>query len=171
VPDVASARRIRALIDLTDLGPACTEADIERLCRRAVDHRPFVAAVCVWPRFVAQAARLLVGTGVKVATVVNFPSGGTDVAATLAETSLVLADGADEIDLVIPYRALLDGDVEVARSMVVAVRAGARAPQGDPRDRELPVTARGAFGCRSGHRRRSRLRQDLDRQDRSVSDS
>lgn len=129
MPDVASARRIRALIDLTDLGPACTEADIERLCRRAVDHRPFVAAVCVWPRFVAQAARLLVGTGVKVATVVNFPSGGTDVAATLAETSLVLADGADEIDLVIPYRAVLAGDAEVARAMVVAVRSAVPAPK------------------------------------------
>ncbi len=129
MPDVASARRIRALIDLTDLGPACTEADIEHLCRRAVDHRPFVAAVCVWPRFVAQAARLLVGTGVKVATVVNFPGGGTDVAATLAETSLVLADGADEIDLVIPYQAVLAGDAEVARAMVVAVRSAVPAPK------------------------------------------
>jgi deoxyribose-phosphate aldolase len=129
VPDVVSARRIRALIDLTDLGPACTEADIERLCRRAIDHHPCVAAVCVWPPFVARAARLLAGTGVKVATVVNFPGGGTDVAATLAETALALSDGADEIDLVIPFRALLAGDAEAARAMVVAVRAAVPAPK------------------------------------------
>lgn len=129
MPDVVSARRIRALIDLTDLGPACTEADIERLCRRAIDHHPCVAAVCVWPPFVARAARLLAGTGVKVATVVNFPGGGTDVAATLAETALALSDGADEIDLVIPFRALLAGDAEAARAMVVAVRAAVPAPK------------------------------------------
>jgi deoxyribose-phosphate aldolase len=68
----------------------------------------------VWPRFVAQAVARLAGTGVRVATVVNFPAGGTDVAATVTETTQALADGADEIDLVLPYHAFLDGDVACA---------------------------------------------------------
>ncbi len=85
-------------------------------------------AVCVWPAFVAQAAELLRGSGVRVATVVNFPDGGTEVDAVLDETTRALADGADEIDLVLPYRALLAGDLAAARSMVDAVRAAVPPP-------------------------------------------
>ena len=128
MPDASSARRIRALIDLTDLGPSCTAADVTRLCARAVDHEPHVPAVCVWPAFVAQAAELLRGSGVRVATVVNFPDGGTEVDAVLDETARALAEGADEIDLVLPYRALLAGDLAVARRMVEAVRAAVPPP-------------------------------------------
>lgn len=126
--DAAVVARIRGLIDLTDLDAACTPEAIERLCARAVDHRPSVPAVCVWPAFVAQASALLRGTGVRVATVVNFPAGGTDVAAVLAEVRAVLADGADEIDLVLPYREFLAGDAATAATMVRAVRAAVPAP-------------------------------------------
>lgn len=128
MPDASSARRIRALIDLTDLGSSCDAADVTRLCARAIDHEPYVPAVCVWPAFVAQAAELLRGSGVRVATVVNFPEGGTDIAAVLVETAGALADGADEIDLVLPYRALLAGDLAAARTMVDAVRAAVPRP-------------------------------------------
>lgn len=119
------------MIDLTDLDAACTPAAIDRLCARALARDPdvpAVPAVCVWPAFVAQAASLLQGTGVRVATVVNFPAGGTDVAAVLAEVRAVLADGADEIDLVLPYRAFLAGDVATAATMVRAVRGVVAAP-------------------------------------------
>ena len=84
--------------------------------------------MCVWPRFVGRAHRRLAGTDVAVATVVNFPDGGTDIAATVAETTQALADGADEIDLVLPYRAFLAGDVATAEAMVSAVRAAVQAP-------------------------------------------
>jgi deoxyribose-phosphate aldolase len=80
-----------------------------------------VAAVCVWPRFVAQAVRALADSPVRVATVVNFPAGGTDLDATVNETVGALRDGADEIDVVLPYRALVDGDVDGARRLVAAV--------------------------------------------------
>jgi deoxyribose-phosphate aldolase len=118
----AVARRAIGLIDLTDLGDAPTPADIERLCQRAV--AAGTAAVCVWPPFVAQC----VGAGVRVATVVNFPAGGEDVAATVAETATALDDGAAEIDLVLPYRAFLDGRVGDAAAMVTAVRAAVAEP-------------------------------------------
>lgn len=125
---VASARRAVALVDLTDLDDHCTPEAIDRLCRRASGRRGHTAAVCVWPRFVRQATTLLAGSPVLVATVVNFPHGGTDVAATVAETTQALADGADEIDLVLPYQALLAGDIASAEAMVSAVRAAVVAP-------------------------------------------
>ena len=118
----ALARRAIALIDLTDLSDAPTPADIDRLCARAA--AAGTAAVCVWPRFVRRCA----GAGVRVATVVNFPAGGEDVGATVAETAAALDDGAAEIDLVLPYRAFLDGRIADAAAMVSAVRAAVAEP-------------------------------------------
>ena len=118
----ALAARALALVDLTDLGDHTTPEATTELCRRAVGTYGSTAAVCVWPRFVRQSAGLLEGTGVRVATVVNFPAGGTDIDATVAETVGALAAGADEIDLVLPYHAFLAGDVAAAAAMLTAVR-------------------------------------------------
>lgn len=119
-PDVVAARRVLSLLDLTNLQDDCTEHDVLALCRRA--HGPYgsVAAVCVWPRFVSTARDALHGTDVLVATVVNFPHGGTNIEAVLAEIDSCLADGADEIDCVLPYRAFRDGDTESARRLLEA---------------------------------------------------
>lgn len=114
------ARRAIPLLDLTDLSESCDEPGIDALCRMA--RNAGVAAVCVWPRFVARAARGLQGSAIPVASVVNFPQGGEDVARTVEETRQALADGAREIDLVLPYRALLRGDMVPASGMVEAVR-------------------------------------------------
>jgi deoxyribose-phosphate aldolase len=116
----AVARRALPLLDLTDLGETCTETKIDALCRDA--RSGGVAAICVWPRFVAQGARLLKGTGIRIATVINFPAGGDDCARATDDTAEALRDGADEIDLVLPYRALLRGEAALARDMVEAVR-------------------------------------------------
>ena len=67
------ARRAIGLIDLTDLSDDHAPDGIDELCRRAREHG--TAAVCVWPEYVARCAELLAGSGVRVATVVNFPSG------------------------------------------------------------------------------------------------
>lgn len=114
------ARRALPLLDLTDLTETCTSDAVEALCARARTNA--VAAVCVWPRFVALAERALAGSDVRIATVVNFPDGADDTAAAVAETLAAIADGADEIDLVLPYRALLNGEAATARTMVMAVR-------------------------------------------------
>jgi deoxyribose-phosphate aldolase len=119
--DARIARRALPLLDLTDLSDACTEAAVAALCGAA--RASGVAAVCVWPRFVAQAARALSGSSVRVATVINFPGGGEDTVRAVADTREALADGAEEIDLVLPYHALRDGRPEAARAMVEAVRA------------------------------------------------
>ncbi|MGB9347451.1 MAG: deoxyribose-phosphate aldolase, partial [Ilumatobacteraceae bacterium] len=86
------------------------------------------AAVCVWPEYVATCAAQLAGAGVRVATVVNFPSGVEPIAEVEAATRRALDDGADDIDLVLPYEAFLTGDEERAGAMVSAVAALVDAP-------------------------------------------
>lgn len=116
----AIARRALPLLDLTDLSDACTEAMVDALCRKA--HAGSVAAVCVWPQFVSQAVAALRGSPVRIATVINFPAGGEDIERAVGDAGDALADGAGEIDLVLPYRAFLRDDIDLARAMVEAVR-------------------------------------------------
>ncbi|MBO6754880.1 MAG: deoxyribose-phosphate aldolase [Roseibium sp.] len=116
------AKRALSLVDLTNLNDGCTAADITALTARAVTPHGAVAAVCIWPEFVAQAVRELKGTGVNVATVVNFPDGGTETGKVVAETEQAIADGADEIDLVMPYRAFVEGRKGFAEEQIIRVR-------------------------------------------------
>ena len=118
--DIA-VRALRSL-DLTDLTDTCTDQAIDALCRKALDPRGPVAAVCVWPQFVKRAQDNLKGSSVRIATVVNFPAGGEDVSRVADDTQEALSDGADEIDLVIPYEAVRRGDLAAATEMVEAVR-------------------------------------------------
>lgn len=117
-----TAKRALGLLDLTSLNDTDTEETTAALCDKAVTPAGPVAAVCVWPKFVTLCAEKLHGKGVKIATVVNFPAGGTDIDATVAETTKAAQDGANEIDLVFPYRAYMDGDKEIAARMVRDVK-------------------------------------------------
>ncbi|GEO87224.1 MULTISPECIES: deoxyribose-phosphate aldolase [Alphaproteobacteria] len=120
----AIAARALGLVDLTNLKDDCTPAQIDALCAKAVTPFGHTAAVCIWPRFIARArAQLGPDSLVRIATVVNFPSGDMKLEDVLAETREAIADGADEIDLVIPYRALIGGDTAAVMAMVEAVRA------------------------------------------------
>lgn len=105
--DASLAARALALLDLTELSDTADAAGLAALCAKAVSTPGPVAAICIWPRFVAQARAILGNSPVRIATVVNFPDGGTDVDAVVAETKAALAAGADEIDLVLPWRAYL----------------------------------------------------------------
>lgn len=117
----ASARLALACLDLTSLNEADTEADIARLCRRAIGPFGHTAAVCVWPRWAAFARRAL-PPEVAVAAVANFPDGSADTARAVADTQAIVDAGAQEVDLVIPYRQL-----DAAPALLAAVR---RASQG-----------------------------------------
>jgi len=117
---IVAARTALACLDLTSLNDADTEADIERLCERA--HGPFgpTAAVCVWPRFAALARRRLPAT-VRVAAVANFPDGRSDGARAVSDTAAIVDAGANEVDVVLPYR-----DLAAAPALLSAVRRAAR---------------------------------------------
>ena len=120
---LATARRALSLLDLTDLSDNADKAGLAALCARAIGAPGPVAAICIWPRFVAQARTMLGRAPVRIATVVNFPQGEATGAEVLAETQGALAASADEIDLVLPWRAFLAGDAAGAEAMVRAVRA------------------------------------------------
>ncbi|PYB70231.1 deoxyribose-phosphate aldolase [Rhizobium wuzhouense] len=118
------ASRALSLLDLTNLKDDCTPEQIVTLCGKAQTAFGPTAAICIWPRFVMQ-ARTLLGpdSPIRIATVVNFPSGAMKIEDVLAETRDAVADGADDIDLVIPYRALASGNETAVTDMVTAVKA------------------------------------------------
>lgn len=123
--DAALAARALACLDLTELSDAATEADVQRLCARAQTPWGDVAAVCVWPRHVAEAKAVLGRTRVPVATVVNFPAGADVAEAAAEETRRAVEDGADEIDVVLPYRAFVEGRADAAARVLDATRRAA----------------------------------------------
>jgi deoxyribose-phosphate aldolase len=102
--------RILSLVDLTSLNTSDNETVIKQLCQQAITAHGHVAAVCVLPQFVKLAKELLHNTPVKIATVSNFPLGNESQARINTEIELAKQNGADEIDIVIPYQAYLAGD-------------------------------------------------------------
>lgn len=117
----ASARLALACLDLTSLNEQDQEIDIERLCLRAQSPHGPVAAVCVWPRLAAFARTRLPGH-IAVAAVANFPDGSADLQRAVRETHSIVQSGAQEVDLVLPYRQLLAGETHAVANLLLAVR-------------------------------------------------
>jgi len=115
------ARLALACLDLTSLNDADDARAIDALCERAVGRHGPVAAVCVWPRFVAR-ARAALPPAVRVAAVANFPTGALDRELALADSAAIAAAGGDEIDLVLPWRAWAAGQSADCAALVAAVR-------------------------------------------------
>lgn len=89
---------IHSFIDHTILRPTTRSSDIQKLCQEAKAYN--FAAVCVPPPFVREARDLLLGSGVKAATVIGFPFGYSHSLAKKAECLAAIRDGADELDIV-----------------------------------------------------------------------
>jgi len=115
---------VSAMIDHTLLKPDASRADIERLCREAVEFR--FATVCVNPTWVVTAAALVRQSGVGVCSVVGFPLGATTADVKHYETRRAIFDGATEIDMVINVGALKSGDLRVVERDIEAVTAPCR---------------------------------------------
>jgi deoxyribose-phosphate aldolase len=120
--DQALARRALALLDFTDLSDTASEASAAQLCDAASGPAGQVAALCVWPQMVGFCKRRLGKSSIALATVVNFPGGTQRLDRVLDDVEEALSDGADEIDLVMPYKAFLKGDEMRATEMIGAVR-------------------------------------------------
>ncbi|MBL4889334.1 MAG: deoxyribose-phosphate aldolase [Candidatus Lindowbacteria bacterium] len=112
------------MIDHTFLKPNGTPDDIEKLCVEARKYR--FKSVCINPGYVSMCSRLLKGSGVLVCTVVGFPLGATTSSSKASETRDAIADGADEIDMVINIGRLKAGDYDKVRSDVAAVVEAAK---------------------------------------------
>lgn len=100
---------IAKYIDYTLLKATATPADIERLCKEALEYGFY--SVCVNSGYVPLAAEQLKGSKVKVCTVVGFPLGAMSTQAKLYETSVALSQGAQEIDMVLNVGLFLSGNV------------------------------------------------------------
>ncbi|CCQ11011.1 Deoxyribose-phosphate aldolase [Pseudoalteromonas luteoviolacea B = ATCC 29581] len=107
-------------MDLTSLNLDDNQEIIAALCAKANSEFGQVAALCVYPQFIPYAKA---HANVKIATVTNFPAGNADVAAAIQETRDAVALGADEVDVVFPYRALLIGDEQVGFDLVAECKA------------------------------------------------
>ncbi len=118
------ARRLLPLLDLTSLNDA-RDDDIAALCAKAITPQGKVAAVCSWPDFAAEMAERLAGSGVEIAVVIDFPEGEAPAEVAAVEARQAVAEGATELDLVMPYRAWLAGERDSAKTSIAAVKVAA----------------------------------------------
>lgn len=121
----ATAQQALQLMDLTSLNQSDSPATITALCESAQTPFGVPAAICVFPEMVVWAkhelTRLNLPT-IKVATVTNFPMGANDIERAVAETERAVAAGADEVDVVFPWRALKAGDSSLGLKLVSACK-------------------------------------------------
>lgn len=117
------------MIDLTTLEGKDTEGKVKQMCYKAAHLHdafpglPTVAAVCVYPSMVATAKKAVEGTGIKVASVATaFPSGQAPKNIKLSDTRFALAQGADEIDMVISRGKFLEGEYNFVFDEIAAVK-------------------------------------------------
>jgi len=94
--------------DHTLLDPMAVASDIRRICDEAMEYGFY--AVCVHPRWVAFAADILGGSGVKVVSVAGFPFGTNLIRSTADEARAAIMEGADEIDIVADLASVVSGD-------------------------------------------------------------
>lgn len=111
--------KLNKFIDHTLLKQDASLAQIEHLLAEAKEYD--FASVCVNPTWVATAAEALKDTDVKVCTVVGFPLGANTPAVKAFETKDAIANGADEIDMVINVGALKSGDLDLVETDIRAV--------------------------------------------------
>lgn len=123
-PGVAPApvgynRELAAIIDHTLLKPEATATEIEKLCQEARQYH--FCSVCVNTTWVQLCRDLLRGSGVKVCCVVGFPLGAMESRSKAYETREAIANGADEIDMVINIGALKSKDYALVERDIRAV--------------------------------------------------
>ena len=108
------------LLDLTTLDEGDTADTVRALCAKAQTPQGPVAAVCILPGLAAVAVEELQDSPVRVATVANFPDGAYDPDGAAATAAQAIADGVDEVDVVAPWRSVLQGDDEALARLVAA---------------------------------------------------
>ncbi|WP_053405301.1 deoxyribose-phosphate aldolase [Persicobacter sp. CCB-QB2] len=108
-------------IDHTILAANATEEQIKQLCKEAKEYNFF--SVCVNSAYVPLAKQEVAGSGVAVCSVVGFPLGMMSTAAKVFETKQAIADGADEIDMVINVGWLKDGKNDLVREEISQIKA------------------------------------------------
>lgn len=117
------------MIDLTTLEGKDTDGKVQQMCYKAMHLHdaypglPTVAAVCVYPTMVKVAKKAVEGSGIKVASVATgFPAGQVPMSAKLNDTRYAVAQGADEIDMVISRGKFLQGEYNYVFDEIAAIK-------------------------------------------------
>jgi len=130
--NVENLKKILSLIDLTTLNTTDTNGKVIDLCNKVnsfASHFPGyqnVAAICVFPSFVGLVKKTLTTKNINIASVVGgFPSSQTFISVKLAETSIAVEKGADEVDMVISVGKFLEKDYQQVSDEVALIKAAA----------------------------------------------
>lgn len=110
---------VSKMIDHSLLNPTLTVSDLEQGCRLAAAYD--AASVCILPYYLRRCADLLAGTTVMASTTIGFPHGGHTTAVKVAETKQALADGGQELDMVVNISKVLSGDWAYVKTDIGAV--------------------------------------------------
>jgi deoxyribose-phosphate aldolase len=126
---IAGLKLAISMIDLTTLEGKDTKGKVQQLCYKAmhpydtIKDIPTVAAVCVYPAYVSTAKKALQGSDIKVASVATaFPSGQSNLKVKLSDTKFAVAQGADEIDMVISRGKFLSGNYQYVFDEIASVK-------------------------------------------------
>lgn len=112
---------VAKMIDHSLLNPTLRVEDLEQGIQLALQYD--VASVCIMPYYLKRCAELLKGSAVKASTTIGFPHGGHTTAVKLAETEQALADGGEELDMVVNISQVLSGQWDVVADDIRAVTA------------------------------------------------
>ena len=110
---------IAKMIDHSLLNPTLTRDDLDQGIHLALAYN--VASVCILPYYLKRCAEALAGSSVKASTTIGFPHGGHTTAVKVAEARRALADGGEELDMVVNISKVLSGDWDYVRGDIGAV--------------------------------------------------
>ena len=110
---------IAKMIDHSLLGPSLTVAELEAGCQLAIAYD--VASVCILPYYLRRCAEVLQGSGVAVSTTIGFPHGGHATSVKTTEAMQALADGGQELDMVVNISQVLSAAWDYVRDDIRAV--------------------------------------------------
>jgi deoxyribose-phosphate aldolase len=115
---------IAKMIDHSLLNPTLTVSDLDAGCRLAAEYD--VASVCIMPYYLRRCAALLADSSVRSSTTIGFPHGGQATSVKVAEALQALADGGEELDMVVNISKVLSGDWTYVKADIDAVLRATR---------------------------------------------
>ncbi len=110
---------IAKMIDHSLLNPTLAVDDLEQGCQLALDYD--VASVCIMPYYLERCAEILKGSNVRASTTIGFPHGGHTTSIKHLEAQRAVADGCEELDMVVNISKVLSGDWSYVRDDIQAV--------------------------------------------------
>lgn len=118
------AQQTLGLIDLTTLNDNDTDEIVLNLCQKAQSEFGSVPAICIYRQFIPTAKKYFTehNLPIKIATVTNFPHGSDNIELALNETREAIALGADEVDIVFPYKSLIAGNEQIGATIVAEAK-------------------------------------------------